>query len=263
MKKQLPVSYLILIIPLALILLAMSGGSPGGRSGSPGDSNINCTACHTGTPQQVSGWISADIPTEGYLPGQAYTVTLTATDASALRFGFELTAENSDGDKIGTFTITNETETQLVNSNNAVTHTNQGFTPSDNSKSWSFEWTAPEDPEASIFFYAAVNAADGNGNTAGDLIYLTHEEYNVNTTSVDLNAGNKFNIYPNPSQNNINISLSEIDLNTEIKVYNSSGQLILVTKAESLVTNIDVSAFSKGVYYVRINNYPPQKVIIY
>lgn len=264
MKKQVTFIYVIFILPLVFILIAMSNGSPGGRTGSPGDNTNNCSSCHSGSAtQDVSGWINSDIPPDGYMPGDSYTITLEATDPDALRFGFELTAEDINGNKIGEFVITNSTETKLVNSNNAVTHTNQGFTPVENSKSWSFDWTAPEEASGSVFFYAAVNAADGDGSNSGDQIYLTNEEFALNTTNVSLNSKNDFYVYPNPSQNNINISVPEINSNTEIKIYNLSGQTVFVTKPESVLTNIDVSEFPKGVYFVKTNNYPPQKILVY
>ena len=38
-----------------------SGGSPGGKTGSPGDGGANCTQCHAGTPQPATGWINTNI----------------------------------------------------------------------------------------------------------------------------------------------------------------------------------------------------------
>ncbi len=263
MKKRPILTYFIIIIPLAFILLAMSGGSPGGRTGSLGDSSNSCTGCHSGTPQAVSGWITTDIPAAGYLLGETYTITLTATDADALRFGFELTAEAENGNKIGQFAITNSTETKLVNNNKAVTHTSQGFTPTGQSKSWSFDWTAPEEAMGVIRFYAAVNAADGNGNSSGDLIYLTNKEISLNTTLVDKVDKKHFAVYPNPSNGSLNISMQDISSNTEINIYNYSGQIIMSLIPEKSVTTIDISDFSKGVYFVKTNTSQSQKVIIY
>lgn len=263
MKKRLIYSYFIIIFPVTLILIAMSGGSPGGRTGSPGDNSNNCTGCHSGTPQQVSGWIATDIPSTGYLQGETYTVTLTATDANALRFGFELTAEDENGNKIGQFEITNSTETKLVNNNNAVTHTSQGFTPVGDSKEWSFEWTSPAEAVAKVHFYAAINAANGDGTNAGDLIYLTNKEVSMNTTAIETTNKNVFRVFPNPSQNHINISMPEFCSKTEIKIYNQSGQMLMSIKPEGLVTTIDVSNFSKGVYFVHTNKSKPQRIIVF
>jgi len=171
MKSFYKFSYL-LLIPFAALLYANSSGSPGGRSGSPGDGGATCTACHTGTATAQSGWITTNIPDIGFTPGETYEITLNAAHSGAGRFGFELTAENPVGNKLGGFTITDATRTKLISGGNAVTHTSGGNSGGNNT-SWSFSWTAPAD-EVEVRFYAAVNAANGNGNTAGDQIYTTN-----------------------------------------------------------------------------------------
>jgi PKD repeat protein len=184
-------------------------GSPGGKTGSPGDGNATCTQCHTGTPVTVTGWITSNIPASGYVPGQTYTITATATHTGAVLFGFEMTAENASNNKTGTFIITNATQTQLVNNNKSVTHTQNGTTPSGNSKSWSVNWTAPAAGTGNVTFYGAFNAANGNGGSSGDVIYKTstlvpegnilEADFSANPTTVcpggqvqftDLSAGN-------------------------------------------------------------------------
>jgi hypothetical protein len=176
MKSFYKFSYL-LLIPFAALLYANSSGSPGGRSGSPGDGGATCTACHAGTATAQSGWITTNIPDNGFTPGETYEVTLNAAHSGAGRFGFELTAENPVGNKLGGFTITDATRTKLIGGGNAVTHTSSGNSGGNNT-SWSFSWTAPAD-EVEVRFYAAVNAANGNGNTAGDQIYTTNLFSNI------------------------------------------------------------------------------------
>jgi hypothetical protein len=163
----------LVLIPLVILLVSFSSGSPGGRSGSPGDSGSNCTACHLGTPQTATNWINSNIPASGYVAGETYTITASGTHSGVGKFGFELTAEDATGNKVGDFSITNTTETQLVNQNNAVTHTATGTTPAGDGKTWSMEWTAPDEPAGEVTFWAAFNAADGNGQNTGDVIYLT------------------------------------------------------------------------------------------
>lgn len=163
----------LLIVPSILILYSYSGGSPGGKTGSPGDGNANCTQCHDdGTPLPQEGWITTDIPEDGYMPGETYTITTTGTFPGVGKMGFELTAENFTGDKLPDFTITDANRTKFTNNDNAVTHTQAGNVPDGNTNTWSVDWTAPTE-EDNVFFYAAVNAANGNGNNQGDQIFLT------------------------------------------------------------------------------------------
>ncbi len=163
----------VFLIPLAILLYANSTGSIGGKTGSPGD-GATCVECHIGSPNPITGWISSNIPTEGYTPGQTYQITATGTHNGVVRFGFELTAENTSGSKVGTFIITDPTRTKLTNINNAVTHTFNGITPTGNTNSWSMNWTAPPNDIGQVRFYAAFNAANGDNNTTGDVIYTSN-----------------------------------------------------------------------------------------
>ena len=92
-----------------------SGGSQGGKTGSPGDGGATCTNCHSGTATAQEGWITSNIPAEGYTPGETYTITATGTHNGVGKFGFEVTAEDNADAKTGTFVITNSDESQLAN----------------------------------------------------------------------------------------------------------------------------------------------------
>jgi len=178
--------FTLVLIPVAIIFLANSTGSPGGKTGSPGDGTNNCSQCHTGTPQTVTNWITTNIPANGYVPGQNYTITATGFHMGVSKFGFELTAEDAAGTKVGTFSITSPNETQLANNNKSVTHTLAGTIPVGNSKIWNMNWTAPAVSVGNVTFYAAFNAANGNGNNQGDVIYLSSHAVPPQVTGVDI-----------------------------------------------------------------------------
>ncbi len=250
----------LLILPVAFIFLAPSGGSPGGKSGSPGDNGNNCTQCHTGTPQNASDWITSDIPGNGYVGGETYIITASGEHAGVGKFGFELTAEDESGNKVGTFTVLNADETQITGNNTAVTHTSGGTTPSGNSKSWEVEWTAPEDVPGDITFYAALNAANGNSGTSGDVIYLTETTYGPDVTGIgDVVAESNF--YPNPTTGLVNFNVADAD-NGLVKIYNQTGQLIETLNAVSGIGQVDLTSQAKGLYFVQFNNGQMQKLIV-
>ena len=74
-------------------------GSPGGKTGSPGD-NTNCTSCHSGNEVITkNNIITTDIPISGYVPGETYTITINANHEGSDRIGFEICAENNSSDK--------------------------------------------------------------------------------------------------------------------------------------------------------------------
>jgi hypothetical protein len=170
MRKLYPFLF-ILIVPVILILMSNSNGSVGGKTGSVGDNGTTCTQCHSGTANPVNNWITTDIPPEGYTPGNTYTIIATGTHPGVVKFGFELTVENNQGAKVGTLQLAEPARTKFTNSNHAVTHTAAGNVPAGNTNSWTMNWVAPSGVLGNIGIYAAFNAANGNGNTSGDVIY--------------------------------------------------------------------------------------------
>jgi len=170
MKKLYPL-FFVIAVPLILILMSNSTGSIGGKTGSIGDSGTTCTECHGGSAEPMTGWITTNVPTVGYTPGETYLITATGTHSGVVKFGFELTVENSSGDKVGTLQLIEPSRTRFTNSDQAVTHTADGNIPSGNTNSWTMNWVAPSDVEGDVGIYAAFNAANGNGGTSGDVIY--------------------------------------------------------------------------------------------
>ena len=242
----------ILLIPVALIIQAYSSGSPGGKTGSPGDNGTTCTQCHSGTTMNPSNWITTNIPGDGWLPGETYSISATGTHTGVSLFGFELTAENTLGQKVGTFTITDPGQTKLVTGNTAVTHTSGGTTPSGDSKTWTFDWTAPSSDEGDIVFYAAFNAANGNGGTSGDLIYLSQTIANQNTLGIeDQQWVNMINIYPNPAVNQIYVAIDKELSGAEVQLLNLNGQIV----QKQFITTIgefDISQLRSAYYFMKI-----------
>lgn len=155
-------------------LASYSGGFfSTGYTGSPGDNGMSCVSCHAGSPvTSTQGAITTNIPQAGYVPGQSYTVTVTAQHPTFNVFGFMLTAETSTGAKAGTWSILNATETQLTAGGNYVSHTSSGIFGSSNSKSWTVQWTAPTPGVGPVTFYVAINRANGNSTTSGDHIQI-------------------------------------------------------------------------------------------
>ncbi|MCC7332856.1 MAG: T9SS type A sorting domain-containing protein [Flavobacteriales bacterium] len=70
---------------------------------------------------------------------------------------------------------------------------------------------------------------------------------------------NEFNIYPNPNNGNFTLEIENFE-NTTIEIYNNLGQLILKNNLIQNLTTIDLTKFSKGMYFVKVNSV--NKVII-
>jgi len=240
----------VLAIPGFLVFYSFSSGSPGGKTGSPGDGD-NCTACHTGTPQNVGSWISSDIPEGGYVPGETYTITAKGMHEGVVKFGFELTAENAAGSKKGTFAVTDAARTQLSGGGNSVTHTSGGNTPAGDTASWSMDWTAPASGSGQMRFYAAFNAANGSGNTEGDVIYLSmlsaEEDITISVGEHDL--AHQVSMYPNPASNVLQIQLPE---GSDLQLFDLQGRVVEQRSTVKSQETLDVSGLQSGIYFVRV-----------
>jgi len=243
----------ILSLPAILLLYANSGGSQGGYTGSPGDGGNTCVGCHSGSDViNQAGWVTSDIPPEGYTPGMQYTITVTGNHENVQKFGFELTAETDDQARVGEFIILDTRTQHAAGDNQRVTHTSGGTTPSGDSNTWETTWVAPTDGAGNVTFYTALNAADGNNSTSGDQIYTSKLAVNEASTGIaGLDLKSRVEIYPNPANSVLNITLPD---GAEISVIDITGQEVITIEDASEQESIDVSSLSKGIYFVRVSS---------
>lgn len=251
MKK--PIYYFLAIVVCLLLapnVFSKLTGSPGAKTGSPMDGN-NCTACHSAAVNSGTGMLSVatNIPTQGYTAGQTYAIVVEMSQASINRFGFEITCEGS-GAKAGTFGITDAANTQLVNNNAAVTHT-QGGTFGSGSKTWTMNWTAPTNVQT-VNFYVSAMSANGNGNNTGDDVYTTVRTFNEATSSVT-EIQNKITTFVNPISKDIMINSLVPVIAKNLKVYDVSGKLLVDKKNLQLPTALDVDFLDARIYIVSMH----------
>jgi hypothetical protein len=235
------------------MLNAFTTGSPGGKTASPGDGVMSCMQCHQGFAlnsgsAEVS--ISSTELLNGYTPGQTYLIDVSVSGAMTDKIGFEVTAERYlDNAKVGVLGITDALRTQLINSDQAVTHTASGAVASNGGNSWSFEWVAPTTASDSITFYGAFNEANGNQTTTGDRIYTTSFTIGVNPTGIGSVAENlELDVYPILCNE---VLMLDTDLKIDgLKVYDMKGTVI-IHSTENL-NHLDVSGLRSGVYLLQI-----------
>lgn len=239
------------LISLGLISGITNGSqAPFGHTGSVGDAK-NCTVCHSGAAPLTDNNISTNIPVTGYIPGTTYTITLDVTKAGINKFGFQLTSENSSGIKKGAFIITNASQTKMIQSE--VTHTGNGTGATNNQKVWSVDWTAPAAGTGTIFFFSAINAANGDGGVNGDQIILSStsisEDLSASINNESLN--NFISVFPTVASEVVNVtSSSKIQ---QIRVYDTTGKLFLnIDNQNNASAQIDVSSLQSGVYLATI-----------
>jgi uncharacterized protein (TIGR03437 family) len=173
-------------------------------TGAPGDNKTSCVSsgCHQGVVNSGGGNVKI-ILSNGttYTPGQAMTISVQVTDASKIRFGFEMTARlasNTSNGQAGDFTTGSDGFTQVlcddgnIKTNGSpcsarfpvqfIEHTLNGYHASTKGGyTFTFTWTPPAAGAGSVILYAAANAGPGDPPV--------QTPTNVYTTNVTLTPG--------------------------------------------------------------------------
>jgi len=227
-------------------------GSPGGVTGSSGDGGVTCKNCHsmTGSPTVNNSVFTTNIPGTGYVPGQTYNCTLTVSEGSRTRYGFEITAENSAKVRKGLFVV--GTGTKTLSSGTRLTHTNDGIDGPANFNTWTFKWTAPAAGTGTITFYGAYLAANKDGISSGDLTFKYSQAVNEDLSSgvsQYLQALNKLSVYPNPAEEVITITSPAKKELKSAEIYSVTGASMgKVTVTDS---RANVAHLPGGVYMLK------------
>lgn len=241
MKKHYFFKTFLLLIPVsAFVLMSSSGGRDDARSGSPGDNNSSCAACHTGGSSGVSATITTNIPSEGYSLDTDYTITVNKSSSAA--GGFQLVAENDSNTKVGSFTSGNGSRV----SGNRVTQSGTS------NNSWSFTWRSPQTDQGNITFYSSVVIANGDGsNGAGDKVINTST---TGSTVLGISEAKRldFNMYPNPVSDLLSIQLPLTSDKALIKFYDNLGRLALTEKVTKSFNKVNVGSLSNGIYNIKV-----------
>ncbi|MCF6149274.1 MAG: hypothetical protein E3K37_11535 [Candidatus Kuenenia sp.] len=159
-------------------VFASASGPDAYRAGSPGDvGTCNASGCHaTYTTDSGDAEFSISGPSD-YTPGKTIKLKVAFSNFSGEKRGFEMTAVDADGNRVGKFKKIGNT-TQVIpagdyrgldksDKNKYIEHTFKGT----KKKNWKVKWTAPTDATDPITFYAAGVDADGKGSEADDSVY--------------------------------------------------------------------------------------------
>jgi hypothetical protein len=256
-----------LIIPLVTLVLALvflaqkqslaySSFAPSGVTGSPGD-GLNCTGCHTGTAQTLSNGITTTIPESGYIPDSIYDITIgnDVAQAGKTLYGFAMTVQKGTSQTLlGSFIGGNG----LLIGQNYITHSGAKTSPPE----WKFQWKAPATGTGTLTFSTALNAANGNGSTSGDLILLSSLTFNENTPNGLSEINNNAREFkPFVADKQLNLSFYSASLTVfYLQVFDLNGSVIMQKHINASpgdnVTRLSFeNEISAGIYLVQLSDY--------
>ena len=72
-------------------------------------------------------------------------------------------------------------------------------------------------------------------------------------SNLNKNDGFDFNIYPNPTNGELTVSINSLNENTFVDVFDNLGQVIYHEKISNLNTTIDLNEYVAGVYFIKIS----------
>jgi len=171
--------YGLFIIALVLIstnVFTLSTGPIPGVTNAPGETP--CDGCHG--PYYTNGipWnnmsLTTTVPLAAIQAGQTYNMSLTFSNPASSRYGFQVcvlpnNATSTTG-SVGTLTVNNSNQTQLVTSGNRnyIEHTFAGNSVTNHTKTWTFNWNVPSTYNGGAVFYVVVNSTNFDNTNSGD-----------------------------------------------------------------------------------------------
>lgn len=283
MKKLIQLIVVACVVAVAYSVSSFTSSGFGDSTGAPMKSGVvsaytscNMSGCHFGQPvNNPNGQftITSDIPASGWVPGTKYRITLTTNFSNRDVFGWQaMVWGNSDSASVGTISVPAGQRGRIsispLRRSGVIIDTNYYFTHSPVSVTspvvgqnvLSFDWVAPLDPAGNtqITIYATSNAANGNGNNLGDLIYLanqTHTQAGVTSVGRTSDAF-ALRTYPNPATDYIEVrGAFEAAQSYTLSVADLSGKVWQKSvESGNAISKLDVTSLPAGVYFLKVTD---------
>lgn len=230
---------------------------PAARTGAPGEGTC-ASSCHTGTAVNggagsVSILFNGGINT--YQAGLTYPVTVTVTDPSLAKYGFQITAlTGGTGASVGTFTLTNTTNTATQLGNVGGLRRYVGHKSANTNGTWSFDWTAPTNITSPITFYAVGNATNGNFGQSGDKVYTSNLTIDFVVGLEDASITD-FSVWPVPAKDFLNVDMkSALSGDQELLLLDMQGRVIQRVSGPGATHRMDVQDLDAGIYFLQLRS---------
>ena len=245
MKKSL---LIIALMGISTYSYTNSGGSPAGKSGSPGDNGQTCSGgyCHSSGSPMGGEVIGIMASVDSISDGNTIGITLgVKPNGTSSKVGFMASVEDASGNQLAT----SNPGSGAKKVSDYITHTSSGTAVTNDSIHWTFDIDGTTFPD-SITVYAAINFTNGNGQTSGDYVMTTSKTlYKSDGNNIGFEEAEKFElmVYPNPATDAITVKAEGL---VEVRIYNTIGRFMQLDYAANLENEalLDVSDLARGNY---------------
>ena len=106
----------------------------------------------------------------------------------------------------------------------------------------------------SVSFSVGQIAVQTNGDGTTTISEGVQQPYEISVVGVDdyptitLNA----TVYPNPTLGNLQLTMNNLQLKGEVRVYDANGKYLFMKKIENETTFFDLSDYAPGIYYLNV-----------
>ncbi len=245
MKKSL---LIVALFGISTYSYTNSGGSPTGKSGSPGDNGQTCAGgyCHSSGSALGGEVIGIASSVDSISDGNTIGITLgVKPNGTSSKVGFMARVEDANGNQLST----SNPGTGAKRVSDYITHTSGGTAVSNDSIHWTFDIDGTNFPD-SITVYAAINFTNSNGQTSGDYVMTTLKTlYKSTESNIGLveTKDAPLMVYPNPASSVFKVKANGL---VAIRLYNTIGRFMQLDYSASLFDEaiLDVSNLARGNY---------------
>jgi len=246
MKKYILLGF---VIYTALSMFSFSTGFGVPATGAPGESGASCGqgGCHaSGTFSPELSFTLTDGAGEAvtnYVAGQEYTISLKINHTGLPSgYGFQMVCLDASENSVSTFSdLPAGVQERMALDRQYIEQASPS--PVD---SIPLKWTAPDNGQGPVTFYAIGNAVDGNSSPTGDGAARGTFTVDENVLSTNDLADIKLKVFPNPSYDVINVPV-EIKVK-EMQLLDISGKTIQTTSSNSM----NVANLESGQYLIKV-----------